>query len=202
MGVILRRLVEEVLTIGQVMLTRRCRGRERRLNTLRMTEFKGAIHLIRRDMVESTVNRQRTTVNSLFHLVGSGLALPIEFGSLKERQCTHHIGAGKGEGVLDATVYMALCSQVDDTIDLLLLHEFIKSLEVADIHLDKLIVGLVLDILQVGQVARVGQLIDVDDVILGIFVHEKAYHMAPNEASATRDDDISLCHKPIISSSY
>ena len=50
---------------------------------------------------------------------------------------------------------MTLSSKVDDAIDLLVLHQLIKGIEVADVHLDKLVIGTVLDILQIGQITGI-----------------------------------------------
>ena len=84
---------------------------------------------------------------------------------------------------------MALGSEVDDTIDLLFLHELVESLEVADVHLHELIVRLILDVLEVGKIAGIRQLIEVDDVILGIFVHEQANYVASDKACTAGDND-------------
>ena len=84
---------------------------------------------------------------------------------------------------------MALGSQMDDTIDVLLLHELVEGVEVANVHLHKLIVWLVLDVLQVGEIAGIGQFVEVDDVILRIFVHEKAHYVTSYEACAAGDDN-------------
>ena len=84
---------------------------------------------------------------------------------------------------------MALGSQVDDAVHLLVLHQLIEGIEVADVHLYKLVVGLVLDVLQVSQVAGIRQLIEVDDVILRILVHKQAHHMASNKACATGNNN-------------
>ena len=48
---------------------------------------------------------------------------------------------------------MALGSEMDDTVNLLVLHQLIESIEVADVHLDKLIIWFVLDVLEIGKVA-------------------------------------------------
>ena len=79
---------------------------------------------------------------------------------------------------------MALGSEMDDTVYLLVLHKLIESVKVADVHLDKLIIGLVLDVLEVGEVAGICQLVEIDDLILWVFVHEEANHMRANKASA------------------
>ena len=87
---------------------------------------------------------------------------------------------------------MTLSSQVNDAIHFLVLHQLVEGIEVADVHLHKLVVGFVLDVLQVSEVASIRQLVEVDDVILGILVHKQAHHMAANEACATGNNDISF----------
>ena len=84
---------------------------------------------------------------------------------------------------------MALSSQVDDAVHLLVLHQFVESIEVADVHLHKLVVGFVLDVLEVSQVACIGQLVQIDDVVIGVLVHKQAHHMASNKACATSNND-------------
>lgn len=77
---------------------------------------------------------------------------------------------------------MAFGSQVDDAVYLLVLHQFVESVEVADIHLDKLVVGPLLNVLQVGEVSSIRQLVQVDNAIIGILVHKKAYNMRSDKA--------------------
>ncbi len=78
------------------------------------------------------------------------LVAPIVLGSLQKTQRTDDIGMCKGERVFDGAVDMTLGSKVDDAVYLLVFNELTEIGEVADIHLDKLVVGLVLNILQVG----------------------------------------------------
>ena len=85
---------------------------------------------------------------------------------------------------------MTFSRQMDDAVNLLILHQLVERIEVADVHLHKLIVRFVLHILQVGEVARISQLVQIDDFVLGILVHEKANYVAANEASTTRDDNV------------
>ena len=70
---------------------------------------------------------------------------------------------------------------MDDTVYLILLHQFQHLVIVADICLDKYIVRLVLNVLQIRQVAGVGQFVQVDDAVFRILVHEQAYHVAADE---------------------
>ena len=101
-----------------------------------------------------------------------GKRLPIEFCCLKKAKGTHHIGTGKSKGILNGTIDMRLCCKMNDTIYLLGLHKLIKSIEITDVHLDKLIVGLVFQILEVSQVTCIGKLIKVDNAVMGILVDE------------------------------
>ena len=63
---------------------------------------------------------------------------------------------------------------MDDAVDVMLFHQLPDRVEVADVSLHEGIVGLVLDVLEVGQVARIRQLVEVDDVVVGIFVDKQA----------------------------
>ena len=87
---------------------------------------------------------------------------------------------------------MAFSSQMNDTVYMILLHDFLHLLVVADISLDKCVVGLVFDVLQIGQVPSIGQFVQIDDVILGIFVHEQTDHMASDEAGTAGNQYIAF----------
>ena len=82
---------------------------------------------------------------------------------------------------------MRLCRKVDDTVHLLVLHELVEGVEVADIHLHELIVRHTFHILQIGEVAGISKLVKVDDIVLGVLVYEKSHYMAADEAGAACD---------------
>ena len=84
---------------------------------------------------------------------------------------------------------MAFGREVDDPVDAVLLKQLTHRFEVADVAPDKSIVGPLLDIPQVGQIARIGQLVEVDDPVIGVFVHEKADYVRADKARAARDQD-------------
>ena len=121
--------------------------------------------------------------------IWGGLTLPIEFGSLEECEGSHHIGTGKGEGVFDAAIYMTLGGQVDDAINLLFLEQLIDTFEITDVHLDKLVIGFVFYIFEIGQVACIGQFIQIDDFIVWVLIDKEAYDVATNKACTAGDDD-------------
>ena len=89
---------------------------------------------------------------------------------------------------------MALGSEMDDTVNLLVLHQLIESVEVADVHLDKLIIGFVLDVLEVGKITCIRQLVEVDDAIVGILVHEETNDMRADKACTASNNYISFIH--------
>ena len=117
---------------------------------------------------------------------------PIELRCLKQSQRTHDISACEGERILYASVNMTLGSKMDDAIDVLILHQLIESIEVADVHLYKLIVRLILNVLKVSQVAGISQLIKADDIIFRVFVHEEANNVRADKTSTTGNHYISF----------
>lgn len=152
-------------------------GGERRFNTFRMSHFESAVDFVRADMVEA------------FAVPLLWKALPIEFGSLEQAQRTHHVSLGESKGILDRTVHMALSREMDDAVDMLFLHQFVNTVEIADIHLYETVIRFILDVLQVGQVASVSKLIEVDDPVIRVFVHEKANNVTADKTGAASDDN-------------
>ncbi len=177
-GLVLEVLGEKFLTIGQMVLTAGSLGGEGWLDALGVRHLESAVDLVGGDVVETLA----------LELLRQ--ALPVEFGGLEEAEGAHHVGLREGEGVLDGAVHMALGGKVDDAVDVLVLHQLVDTVEVADVHTDELIVGLVLDVLEIGQVAGVGQLVEVDDAVLRILVDKQAYHMASDKSGSAGDDDI------------
>ena len=144
-GAVSRGLAEELVTVHRV-------GADVRPDTLRMGQLKGTVHL----QLKGTV-----------HLVGRDvveelalpLPVPVVLGGLKHGQGAEHIGPREGEGVLDGAVHVAFGSKVDNAVDAVFLKDSAHRLEVADVGSHEHVVRGLLDVLQVGQVARVGQLV-------------------------------------------
>ena len=89
---------------------------------------------------------------------------------------------------------MALRCKVDDAVHMLLAHQGAEPLEVAHVHPHEPVVRTLLDVLQIGQISCVGQLVQVDYPVFRILVHEKAHNMAPYEARAAGYHYASLIH--------
>ena len=180
MGVVLSVLAEELRAVGVVVLRRGFR-RERRLHPLGLGQLQGAVHLVGGYVVEA--------------LAGVALRplLPAHLGGLQQRERAHDVGAGEGERVHDAAVHVALGRQVYHALHAVLAHQGEHGAVVADVGPDEPVVGPVLDVLEVGQVAGVGQLVNVYDQAVGILVDEQAHHVAANESGPAGDDDALHC---------
>ena len=89
---------------------------------------------------------------------------------------------------------MAFRRQVDDAVDILLLHQPEHRVKITDVRLDKGVIGLVLDVLEVRQVAGVGQFVDIDDMIVRIFRDEKPHDVRADEPGTAGDHYRSLIH--------
>ena len=160
------------------MLRRRGSGGEGGFDTLRVGELEGTVDLVGRDVVEE------------FPLVAFGAGFPADLCGLEKGKCAHHVGAGESEGVEDRAVHMAFGREMDHAVDLIFLHDAAHLVVVADVGPDEGIVGFVLDVLQVGEVAGVGELVEVDDVVVGIFVDEETDHVRTDESGASGDENV------------
>ena len=65
---------------------------------------------------------------------------------------------------------MAFSSEMDDAINFFILHELVESVKVANVHLHELVVRLAFDILEVSKVARIRELVEVDDIVFRVLV--------------------------------
>ena len=176
--IILCRLQEELLAVCKVVFCRRCRCGERRFYAVGMCQFECAVHLVCRYMIEALA------------VVFLRKALPICLCSLQQGERSHDVGACKRERILYAAVHMTFRREVYYTVHVVLFHKLHDCIIVADVRLYEDIVGFRLYILQVRKVAGISKLVEVDDVILGILVHEEAYNVTSYKAGAAGDDDI------------
>ena len=100
----------------------------------------------------------------------------------------HDVGFEEGHRAGDAPVDVALGGEVHHGIDVFLLHQGGHAVRIADVHLDEPVVWSPLDVLEVGQVAGVGQGVEVDDPHVGMAGDPSADHMRPDEARTTGDE--------------
>ena len=123
-----------------------------------------AVHLVGGNMVEAAVFIAGLELARAFH--------PVAARRFDERERAHVVGLHKGAGALDGVVHMALGREVDDSADVVLGEKALDKLLIADIALHEGVVGHAFALSHVGKVARIGKLIEVDDMIFRILLAE------------------------------
>ena len=103
-----------------------------------------------------------------FALVAFRQGFPILFGCLEQAERSHDIGACESERVFDTAVHVAFGSQMDNAVHMVLPEEFAHLVEIANVRFDESVIRLVFDVFQVGQVSGVGQLVQIDNVVVRI----------------------------------
>lgn len=83
---------------------------------------------------------------------------------------------------------MAFCREVDDSIDLILAHDGADRVNVTDVCLDESIIRTILYVMEIGEVSGVCELIQIDDMVVRIFIDEKTDHMTAYEAGTAGND--------------
>ena len=84
---------------------------------------------------------------------------------------------------------------MDDAVHLILLQQLEHAVEVADVGLDEDVIGPILNVFQVGQIAGIREFVEVDNAVVGVLVHEKAYHVAADESgSAGNQNAVLIIH--------
>ena len=133
---------------------------------------------------------------ALFPSLGIGI-IPCFLGALQQVDRAHHVALHKNFGVLDGAVHMALGGKVDDVIEIVLCEQALDQLLVADIALHEHMAGVALHILQVFQIARVGQLIQIDQQDLRVFF-EHIVHKVGTDKTGTAGDKIFFHKFPLL----
>ena len=84
---------------------------------------------------------------------------------------------------------MTLSSKVNDTINLLILHQLVESIEITDIHLHELVVRLILNVLEVSQVTCVCQFIKTDNAVVRVFAQHVEHKITADEAAQMMQEE-------------
>ena len=128
---------------------------------------------------------------------GLGLSVvPGFLGALQQVDGTHHVALDENFRVLDGAVNVALRGKVDDVIEIVLCKQALDQLLVADVALHEDVAGVALNVLQVLEVAGVGQLVEVDQQDLGVFL-EHIMHKVGTDKTGAAGDKI-FFHKSLI----
>ena len=125
---------------------------------------------------------------ALFPSLGIGV-IPCLLGALQQVDSAHHVALHKDLGVLDGAVHMALGGKVDDVVEIVLCKQALHQLLIADVALHEHMAGVALHVLQVFQIARVGQLIQIDQQDLRVFF-EHIVHKVGTDKTGTAGDQI------------
>ena len=88
---------------------------------------------------------------------------PRRLRAVQHNGCSQHIGLHKHFRVLDTSVHMALGCKMNHTINIIFRKYFADGFFITDISADECVVGLVLNILQVLQIAGICEHIYVND---------------------------------------
>lgn len=87
---------------------------------------------------------------------------------------------------------MAFGRQVDDAVDAVLLQQREDRFKIADVGLYERVVRGFFDVFQVGQIAGIGQFVQVDNVVVGIFVDKQTHHVGADKTGASGDEDMTF----------
>ena len=123
---------------------------------------------------------------ALFPGLGVGI-VPGFLGALQQVDGAHHVALHKDLRILDGAVHMALGGKVDDVVEIVLLEQALHQFLVADVALHEHMAGVTLHVLQVFQVAGVGQLIQVDQQDLRVFLEHIMHKVGTNKTGAAGD---------------
>ena len=83
---------------------------------------------------------------------------------------------------------MRLGGQMDETVELMLLEQLHNEVLVGDVALDEMVVGLAVNVGQILQVAGISQVVEVEDFVLGVLVHEEPHDVGSDKAGAAGDE--------------
>ena len=87
---------------------------------------------------------------------------------------------------------MALGRKMDDAVHTVSTHQLLHLLKVANVGFHKRVVSPVLNVLKVGKVAGVCEFVEVDNVVVWIFVDQQSYHMAAYETGTAGNYNVAF----------
>ena len=108
-------------------------------------------------------------------------------GAIEQHARADDIGVNEIERIVDAAVDMRFGREIDDRIKLMLGHERIHLIGICDIGFEKLVAfAMFFDhAVQIGEVARVSEHIDVGHVRRLVMLQNIPNKVAPDESAAT-----------------
>ena len=64
---------------------------------------------------------------------------------------------------------MTFGREMDDSIDMILAHDGADRVNVTDVRLDESIIRTILYVMEIGKISGVGELVQIDDMVVRIF---------------------------------
>lgn len=72
---------------------------------------------------------------------------------------------------------MALGCEMDDAVNFIFPNDAPHLVEVGYVGFYECVIRLILDVLEIGKIPGIRKLVEVDDMVVGILVYEKAYNV-------------------------
>ena len=110
-------------------------------------------------------------------------------GCLDEGEGTDDVGLDESFGSFDGVVDMAFRRKVDDALDVVLVEEVVYQRFIADVSLDEGVVGHTSAFPEVVQVACIGEFVEVDDMVVWVFLREVRDEVGTDESGSTGYED-------------
>jgi hypothetical protein len=107
--------------------------------------------------------------------------------SREERLGAEHVGAHERGTRLDRPVHVSLCRQMHDRVDSL--ERALHRKRIANVTLQEAVAGMLGHTLQVLEIPRVGEQVEVDDLDVAPFREEQANQVRTDESGAAGDQD-------------
>ena len=117
------------------------------------------------------------------------LRFPVFACGLQKGQGSKDIGLCKRERIQDGPVHVALGGKMDYSGDVVVGDHFPDCLVIANVGLDERIIGLAFYVLQICEVARICELVEVYYPVAGIFLHEQPDHVVTYETGPSGHQD-------------
>ena len=115
---------------------------------------------------------------------------PALSASLEQVECPLDVGANELPRAQDASVDVALGGEVHDEVRFDLVEHGIDRIHVGDVHSAERIVRERVDRLQTAEICSIGELVDVDELVLLVLGYQSVQEVGTNEAGATGDHDL------------
>ena len=112
---------------------------------------------------------------------------PVLSGGFDEVEGADDVGLDEGLRAFDGVVDVAFGREVDDALDVVLGKEGFYEGFVADVAFDEGVVGECFGFFEVVKVSRIGEFVEVDEVVLGVFLGKVWHEVGADKAGATSD---------------